>query len=238
MISSESHPQVRALGRPGGVLAEQARWFISGAALAFAVPYLFSSILELGHDAFLVVYMASVVTWLSVYARATELDVRGLFQRHWRASVLLGVVLTALLVRNVLAESATDRPDGAYFVFELVWRGGLYGAVDALLLTAFPCAVVYTAMGGDLSTWGRRAAYFGVSLVLVVTITAIYHLGYSQYREDGVGEPETGNTIISVPALLTANPAGAVIAHTGMHVASVAHIYETDVRLPPATTAD
>lgn len=217
---------------------EQARWFVSGAALAWTVPYLFSSILELHHDLYLGIYMACVVAWLGVYARATALDVRGLFVRHWRASLLVGVVATALLINNVLAEDGTDRPDGAYFVFELIWRGGLYGAVDALLLTAFPCAVVYTAMGGDLSGWRRRLGYFGASLALVLTITAVYHLGYAQYRQDGIAEPETGNTIISVPALLTANPLGAVIAHTGMHVASAEHIYETDVRLPPTTNAD
>ena len=238
MTTSGLHPHPRALRRPEGVVTEQARWFVSGAALAWAVPYLFSSILELHHDAYLGIYFAGVLAWLAWYARATRLDVRGVFVRNWRASVLAGAVVTALLVSNVLAEDATNRPDGAYFVFELIWRGGLYGAVDALLLTAFPCAVVYTAMGGDLSSWARRAAYFAATLVLVMTITAVYHLGYAQYRADGVGEPEKGNTLISVPALLTANPAGSVIAHTGMHVASVAHIYETEVRLPPPTTAD
>ena len=92
-------------------------------------------------------------------------------------------------------------------------------------------------MSPDLGTWRRRLGYFAASLVLVVTITAAYHLGYAQYRPDGLGEPEKGNTLISVPALLTANPAGSVIAHTGMRIASVAHIYETDVRLPPKTNA-
>lgn len=71
----------------------------------------------------------------------------------------------------------------------------------------------------------------------MVTITAVYHLGYEQYREDGVGAPETGNTIISMPMLLTANPLGSVAAHASMHVAAVAHAYETEVRLPPATEA-
>jgi hypothetical protein len=100
------------------------------------------------------------------------------------------------------SEDATPRPDGAYFVFELIWRGGIYGAIDALLLTVLPCLIIYRSLGGRLATWRRRVAYFAASLVLVITITAVYHLGYSQYREDGVGAPEIGNTIISTPMLL------------------------------------
>ena len=101
-----------------------------------------------------------------------------------------------------------------------------------------PCLVVYRSLGGRLATWRRRVAYFAASLVLVMTITAVYHLGYSQYREDGVGAPETGNTIISMPMLLSTNPIGSVADHAAMHLSAVAHNYETDVRLPPPATAD
>jgi hypothetical protein len=137
----------------------------------------------------------------------------------------------------VLSETATARPGGAYLWFELVWRGGIYGAVDALLLTVLPCTIVHRALGGRLGTWRKRAAYFTASAALIAAITAIYHLGYAQYRQDGVRRPETGNAIISVPMLLTANPIGSVADHAAMHVASVAHIYETDVRLPPPASA-
>jgi hypothetical protein len=70
---------------------------------------------------------------------------------------------------------------------------------------------------------------------MVWIITATYHLGYEQFREDGVAGPETGNTIISLPAIVTANPAGAVVAHAAMHVTAVTHAYETDLYLPPQT---
>ena len=70
-----------------------------------------------------------------------------------------------------------------------------------------------------------------------MTITAVYHLGYSQYREDGIGAPETGNTIISMPMLLSTNPIGSVLDHAAMHTPAVAHSYETEVRVPPATNA-
>jgi hypothetical protein len=216
----------------------QLRWFGAAAVVGFAVPYLGSSVLQLHHDLYLAIYFASVLALCVAYVRSTRLDLRTTLTRHWKLGCLLGLVFGVALVRNVLGEDATPRPDGAYFVFELIWRGGIYGAVDALLLTVLPCLIVYRSLGGRLATWRPRIAYFGVSLALVMTITAVYHLGYSQYREDGIRAPETGNAIISMPMLLSTNPIGSVVDHAAMHISAVAHDYETEVRLPPPTTAE
>lgn len=216
----------------------QLRWFAAAVVVGFAVPYLGSSVLDLHHDLYLAVYFASVLALFAAYVRSTRLDLRTTLTRNWRLGSVLGLVFGVALVRNVLSEDATPRPDGAYFVFELLWRGGIYGAIDALLLTVLPCLVVYRSLGGRLSTWRRRLAYFGASLALVMTVTGVYHLGYSQYRDDGIGAPETGNAIISMPMLLSTNPIGSVVDHAAMHVSAVAHDYETEVRLPPPTTAD
>ena len=216
----------------------QLGWFGAAAVVGFAVPYLGSSVLDLHHDLYLAIYFASVLALCAAYVSSTGLDLRTTLSRHWKLSSVLGLVFGIALVRNVFSEDATPRPDGAYFVFELIWRGGIYGAIDALLLTVLPCLIVYRSLGGRLATWRRRLAYFGASLALVMTMTAVYHLGYSQYREDGIGAPETGNTIISMPMLLTTNPIGSVVDHAAMHISAVAHNYETEVRLPPPTKAN
>lgn len=218
--------------------ATQLRWFAIGAVAAFLIPFVFSSALELQHDLYLGVYFVFVIGFVGAYVRTNEIDVSVIVRRNWRWGVLLGVLLGVPLVRNVFSETETARPDGIYFAFEVVWRGLTYGAVDALLLTVFPCLVVYQALGGSLSSWRRRIGYFAASLALVVTITASYHLGYDHYRESGVGAPETGNILISMPMLLTANPIGSVADHAAMHVAAVIHEYEDDTRLPPQTDAD
>lgn len=218
--------------------ATQLRWFAAAALVGFAVPFLGSSVLELQHDVYLGIYFAVVLALFAAYAVATGLDVRATFRRHWTLGVVLGVVVGFALVRNVLSEDGTARPDGAYYVFELIWRGGIYGAVDALLLTVLPCLVVYRSLGGQLATWRRRVAYFAASLALIMTITATYHLGYEQFRQDGVGAPETGNTLISVPMLLSTNPIGSIADHMAMHISAVAHTYETEERLPPPTKAN
>ena len=217
--------------------AVQLRWFAAAAGVGFAVPFIGSSLVGLQHDLYLGIYFACVLGLCAAYAVATQLDVRETFSRHWKLGLALGVVFGFALVRNVLSGDATPRPHGAYYVFELIWRGGIYGAMDALLLTVLPCLVVYRGLGGRLASWRRRLAYFAASLSLVMTITAVYHLGFAQYREDGVGAPETGNTIISMPMLLSANPIGSIADHAAMHISAVAHSYETEVRLPPPTQA-
>lgn len=217
--------------------ATQLRWFAAAAVVGFAVPLIGSSILGLQHDLYLAVYFVAVGALAWAYARSTRLDVRAVVTRNWKLGVALGVVVGILLVRNVLSEHATPHPSGAYFWFELLWRGGVYGAVDALLLTVLPCLVVYRSLGGPLRSWLRRLEYVGASLALVVTLTAVYHLGYTQYRQDGVRAPETGNVIISLPMLLSANPIGSVADHMAMHISAVTHEYNTEVRLPPATKA-
>jgi hypothetical protein len=241
MEATHLHVPSRLTLRPAAhpdTWAVQLRWFAAAAAVGFALPYLGSSVLGLQHDVYLGTYFAAVLVLFGAYAAATGLDVREALVRNWKLGVALGVVFGFLLVRNVLSEDATPRPHGAYYVFELIWRGGIYGAMDALLLTVIPCLVVYRALGGRLATWRRRLAYFIASLALVMTITAVYHLGFAQYREDGVGAPETGNTIISMPMLLSSNPIGSIADHAAMHISAVEHAYETDVRLPPPAKAE
>jgi hypothetical protein len=231
------HPATRFRLRPTTVPAEHLAWFAGGSVIAFAIPYLGTSVLDLGHDVYLGAYFVAVGALLSAYVRATGLDVRAAVRRNWKLNLALGLLVGFALVRNVFAEDPTPRPHGVYYAFELVWRGGIYGAVDALLLTAFPCMVVYSAMRGRLKGWRRRAGYALASLALVMTMTAVYHLGFEQYRQDGVKAPETGNVLISLPTLLTANPVASVADHAAMHISAVAHEYEGEVRLPPPADA-
>jgi hypothetical protein len=50
------------------------------------------------------------------------------------------------------------RGRGAYFVFELLWRGVRYGLIDTLLLTIFPCFVAYKPLHGHVDESDARGA--------------------------------------------------------------------------------
>jgi hypothetical protein len=219
-------------------VVRQGAWFVLGSAAAFAIPYVGVSQLHLQHDVYYGAYFAVTLALLATYARMEELDVRGLFARHWLSSLIVGIPVAAFVVWNVIhTDDATSRPHGAYFVFELLWRGAGYGTIDALLLTVFPCVVAYTMLHVRVTTVFRRARYIALALPMILVITAVYHLGYPQYRQDGVAKPEVGNTLMSIPMLATANPIGSIGAHISMHVTAVTHSYETKVFLPPKTTS-
>ena len=218
-------------------VVRDAAWFSLASAVAFTVPYVGVSVLGLQHDLYYLVYFGVTIALLVAWARIEHVRLGPFVRRGWRSSLVIGVPVAAFVVANVLSADETARPHGAYFVFELLWRGVAYGTVDALLLTVFPSLVAYRLLRGRIGGFAGRARFASLALPLILVITATYHLGYPQYRDDGVRQPEIGNTIISVPMLATANPVGSVIAHVSMHVAAVTHSYETDVFLPPETSA-
>ena len=220
-------------------LVAQGGWFAAIAGIAFLVPYLLTSVASINTDVYYLCYFAIALSVLALYVVANKVDVPRLFTQSWRPSLALGVITTAFVIWNVLArEDSTPRPDGAYLVFQLGWRGLAYGAVDALLLTAFPAAVAFAFMRNNITGVSRHLKFAALMLPLTIIITATYHLGYEQYREDGVSAPETGNVMISIPAIATGNPLGSIITHAAMHETAVVHAYETDVFLPPQKSAD
>jgi len=226
----------------GGLIVDarttQFIWFVAGAALGFLIPYVFSSRLKLQHDLYYSIYFALVGVFLAAYVQITGVNVRETLLRSLPLTLVAGVIIGALVVMNVLrTEPVTPRPTGAYLGFELLWRGLLYGTVDALLLTAFPALVAFGLIGGDDSVV-KHVGFAVVALALTIVITGTYHWGYSQYRRDGLRGPEVGNVILTLPTLVSANPVGTIVAHATMHVVANFHSYETPMYLPPTSRAE
>ena len=233
-MSTFTHPVPRAVPDTVRHLA----WFAVTCGVAFLVPYLGVSVLDLQHDVFYLAYFAVTIALVAAYVRAERVDAGEILRRRWRWSAAVGAVLAVLLVINVFRTAdATARPHGAYFVFELLWRGVGYGMVDTLLLTIFPCFVAYELLHGHVAGLGGKVRFTAVMLPLVLVVTAAYHWGYPQYREDGLGRPETGNVLISIPTFATVNPVGSVVAHVSQHVTAVTHAYESRIFNPPVTKA-
>ena len=214
---------------------QQAAWFTGVSAVAFLVPLVFSSWLQLHHDVYYLLYFAIVAAVLAIYVHASDINVTEVVARSWKLSVALGLASGAFVTWSVLGRiDPTPHPSGAYFAFEILWRGVVYGIVDASLLSAFPGLVAWELMQRNIAGAARRISYGALTLALVGIITATYHAGYKDLRNvPGILQPEIGNTIISVPVIASANPAGSVLAHVSMHLAAVTHSYESKDRLPP-----
>jgi hypothetical protein len=231
-MSAYPHPLLTTVSHAARDLA----WFTVGCAYAFVISYLGSSVLGLQHDLYYLAYFAAVLLLLGVYVRIERVDLKAVFAPRWRWSVGLGASMAVVLVFNVFkTEDATARPRGLYFAFELAWRGVGYGLIDVLLLTVFPCIVALRLLHGHADGLKGKLRFSALALPLVMIITASYHWGYPQYRQDGIQRPETGNVLISIPAFATANPAGSIVAHVSQHIAAVTHAYETKIFIPPTT---
>jgi hypothetical protein len=205
-------------------------------ALAFLVPFVIADALGLQRDIYLVIYVAAVIALFFGWARDTDRPVRVMIARRWPLAVGLGLVFAAIgAMIAIRAEDGSPHPGGIEFIGALLWRGIIYGAADGLLLSAFPILVVFAAF--ENSRLRRRVdglvAVGAIAMAASLTMTAVYHAGYSDFRGSKLSKPVTGDLVWSVPTLATLNPVGAPLAHVGVHVGAVVHNYETDLFLPP-----
>jgi len=156
-----------------------------------------------------------------------------MMRRNWRAGVALGAVFAAVTSLMVIrTEDATSHPHGIAFVGAIVWRGVVYGMTDGVLLSVFPILVVFAAFRGKRRR-GGRVAVGAVALATSLLFTAVYHVGYPDFRGEKLRKPLAGDLVWSVPTLLTLSPMGSPIAHAGLHVTAVLHSYDTRTFLPP-----
>ena len=211
-------------------------WLLGGMAVAFLVPLVIADSLGLQRDLYYAVYVAAVVGVFAGWARDTGESLMQMVSRRWRLALALGLVFAGISVAIALrAEGSSPHPGGVTFVAAIGWRGLVYGAADGLLLSAFPILLVFAALRD--SRLRRRAggliAVGAVAMAASLAMTAVYHLGYSDFRSSKLRKPVTGDLVWSVPTLATLNPIGAPIAHMGLHVTAVVDAYNTTLFLPP-----
>jgi len=216
------------------------RWLIAAFPFAFAIPFVFTNVLVLNRDVFYGVYALAVAVFVAAWAHDTGLTRRDLL-RNWRWGVALGALGAAATTFIVLrTEDATSRPEGLELAGAIVWRGVVYGATDGVLLSVFPILAVFGAFAGTRlrNRASGKVLIATLAMIASIGITAVYHLGYSDFRSSKVRKPVVGDLIWSAPTLVSLSPFGAPIAHAGLHVSAVVHSYETQTFLPPHGTAD
>jgi len=233
-------PQVKGGARLGAV-SSQLWWLLGGLVLAFGVPFLLADVAGLQRDLYYALYVASVFTFVGMWAQRTQQPIRAFLTRRWQWAVPLGVLAGVLLVFTVIREPSTPHPHGLTFVGAILWRGVVYGAADGVLLSVFPILAVFGLFASKPLRERSKRAVAGIgALAMVVSLlfTVVYHLGYPDFRGSKVARPVTGDVIWSVPTLVTLSPLGTPIAHIATHVTAVVHSYDTDLFLPPHEQAN
>lgn len=76
----------------------QVAWFSGISLLAFLTPFLFSSLLDLQHDLYYLLYFAITLGALSLYVKANGVDVAARAARNWKLSLGVGLAAAAFVV--------------------------------------------------------------------------------------------------------------------------------------------
>jgi hypothetical protein len=210
-------------------------WLGAGLVLAFLVPFLLTDLTSIDRDLYYGVFIGFVFGFVGLWLRFGSDAPRALLSRNWRRGVLLGLAFIGLMIGIVLTEPSTAHPAGIEFAAAIAWRGVVYGFADGVILSAFPIVAVFVAFTGwrPLERWRGKLAVGALALAVSLVFTAVYHLGYSDFRGGKVRKPLTGDVIWSAPTLVTLSPFGSPITHAGLHVTAVIHSYTTDTFLPP-----
>jgi peptidoglycan/LPS O-acetylase OafA/YrhL len=211
-------------------------WLAAGLVLAFALPYLLTDLTTINRDLYYGAYAAAVFGFFALWLRYAVDRPRAMLTRNWQWGALLGIAFAGLTAAIALSEQTTSHPHGPRFVAAIVWRGVVYGAADGVLLSVFPILAVFAAFAGRPLRERSKRAVAGIgALALVVSLlfTAVYHVGYPDFRGDKLRKPLIGDVVWSAPTLVTLSPIGAPLAHIGLHVSAVVHAYDTNTFLPP-----
>lgn len=211
------------------------KWVLWAGAVGLASSAVFSSILGLERGPFVLAHTLTVAAFWWVFSRRTTLDLSGEFRHRPIAGSLAGLAVGLLLALSVLRLPGGHAPRGSSLAVSLGWYGFVYGVADALLLTMVP---VLAVMGGAAVCAGegrgsRRALRALAGLLASLFVTALYHLGFDEFRGLSLTQPLVGNAIITAGYLVTRNPVTPLLSHSLMHVAAVLHGMETASQLPP-----
>ena len=208
-------------------------WIVWGLLVGFGSSFIFGDLLTLPIDAYYLIYFGIIIAFLAIYARKTQLNLKEWFSHRLIWGVVLGLIFGALMIQNVLSRPATEGFTGAYLGWLIFWRGIIYGAIDGLLLSSFPWIVTWRSFDVRKKPLGKKIAFGFLAWLFIILMTTSYHLGYADFRSEKVLQANIGNTIMSIPTLVSANPSGSAITHAILHIAAIIHSPKTELFLPP-----
>jgi hypothetical protein len=208
-------------------------WILFGAIIGFVSAFIFGDLLTLPLDLYYLIYFGIITIFFTLYVKKNKLNLKVWFSRRLLWGILVGMIFSIIMIQNVISRPETVKLEGPYLIWSIIWRGLIYGAIDGLLLTVFPWIVTWRAFKAEEKTLGKKILICLLAWILILFMTTAYHLGYSDFRSVKVIQANIGNTIMSIPTFLSANPIATPITHAAMHIASVIHSPKTKLFLPP-----
>jgi hypothetical protein len=210
-------------------------WVVAAGLLGFFVAAVFSRWLHMPRSWYLLPYVIVTSAFAWLYFQWSQTPLLDLFQNNLIWGIVGAIVIGMFVVKNVLSQPASPHPGGGRLAWDVIWLGGVYGFMDALLLSVIPVLATWQALSelGWTTVWTGQIVAGIVCLVASLLVTGAYHRGYAEYAGKRVIAPIIGNGVMSLGYVITANPIAAIASHMAMHVAGVMHGPETTAQLPP-----
>jgi hypothetical protein len=209
-------------------------WTLLAAGLGFLSSFVLSDLLHLSRGPFVAAWVVLSGAFLAWYRASHRLDLSAQLQRRWIGGLVVGVVVGALLVRQVLSQPPSPHTEGLALVGDLAAYGVVYGIVDALMLSVVPVLSLYGMRpASELRDSVARYRWSFIALLGSALVTAAYHLGFAEFRGPRLMQPLIGNVLITLTYLVTGSPVAPIVSHVMMHVAAVMHGMATTMQLPP-----
>jgi len=210
------------------------RWTLLAGLIGLVSSGLFSSLLGWPRGRFVAAHVVLVAGFTAACFFWHHISFRVQFGRRWLGGLLVGILVGSPLVRNVMSQPGSPAPAGAALGWDLAWLGVAYGTADAMLLTVIPVLMLYGLQPTDrLRRAGPRIGWGLAALAGSLLVTALYHLGFAEFRGPALVAPLIGNAIVTAGYLMSGSPVAPVVAHVAMHVAAVLHGLATTSQLPP-----
>jgi hypothetical protein len=161
-------------------------WTLAAGLAGLASSALFSSLLHLPRPAFVAVHTLVTLGFVGAYVTLTRTDPAGEARRRWASGLAFGILCGLALIRGVTLHPAASVASGGALLTGLVWFGLVYGLMDALLLNVIPAhAFLRSCSGSRRAPWKVSALALAASLL----VTALYHLGFSEFRGSALLQP-------------------------------------------------
>jgi len=206
-------------------------WIVVTLLFTFLTSAIFSGWLKLPRNLYLLIYIPLGLILFILFIVLSELDIIKLLSYNWYWGLAGAVLAAFIVIRNVQSQPASESNTGFLLVRDVIWSGFLYGLVDSLLLSVLPVLAVMQMLT-DVQ-WAGNFLVGLIALFASSVVTAIYHLGYVEFRNKTVLWTVFGNGVLCLAYILTMNPLAAILPHIAMHIAAIFHGPKTTGQVPP-----
>lgn len=210
-------------------------WLLAACIFGFGLSAIFSNWLKLSRNIFLIPYIALTTIFIISFFWLNNFSFSELIIYHWPWGVLAGAIVGAIVAKHISSQPFSRTAQKGKLLFEIIWLGICYGVIDALFLNVIPVLMARYALSFLFlpETLLSQIIFTVLSIILSLTVTFFYHLGYPEFRNKKMRLVLTGNVFIILAFVVSSNPLGAIVGHTIMHIAAVMRGPEKTLQLPP-----